>query len=175
MTPQAAPQPILRTDRLILRPFVEEDAPRLAALAGTGRVADTTGLIPHPYSPEVTEPVLLRPGVIPLPEIEEAIGPVRIAPNPVEGPHASPGMHVRHYRRRTRLLLLGDGEAAPPGRGAWLRIGREMPSDPVAYAASLYGALHRPDTEGWDWIAVERPPETPKWSGVLDRLRRAAG
>jgi L-threonylcarbamoyladenylate synthase len=122
----------------------------------------------------VKEPVLLRPGVIPLPEIEAAIGPVRIASNPMQGPHASPGMHARHYRPRTPLLLLGAGDAAPPGRGAWLRIGREMPSDPTGYAASLYGMLHRLDTEGWDWIAVERPPDTSEWAGVLDRLRRAA-
>jgi L-threonylcarbamoyladenylate synthase len=30
------------------------------------------------------------------------------------------------------------------------------------------------DAEGWEWIAVERPPETPEWAGVLDRLKRAA-
>jgi L-threonylcarbamoyladenylate synthase len=49
-----------------------------------------------------------------------------------------------------------------------------MPADPLAYAAILYETLHRLDTEGWDWIAVERPPDTPAWSGILDRLKKAA-
>jgi L-threonylcarbamoyladenylate synthase len=100
---------------------------------------------------------------------------VRIAAAPAEGAHESPGMHARHYRPRTPLLLLRAEDALPPGRGAHLRIGREMPADPAAYAATLYGTLHRLDREGWDWIAVERPPEIPEWAGVLDRLRRAAG
>jgi L-threonylcarbamoyladenylate synthase len=122
----------------------------------------------------VDEPMLLRPGVIPLPEIEALIGKVRPAEMPADGGHASPGMHARHYRPRTRLLLLHEGDAAPQGRGVWLRIGREMPADPSAYAAALYGTLHRLDAEGWEWIAVERPPESPEWAGVLDRLCRAA-
>ncbi|MBZ5586219.1 MAG: threonylcarbamoyl-AMP synthase [Acidobacteriia bacterium] len=123
----------------------------------------------------VEAPVLLRPGVIPLPEIEALIGPVRTAAAPAEGPHASPGMHRRHYRPATPVYLLGPGENPPPGRGAWLRMGREMPADPRAYAAALYQKLHALDGEGWEWIAVERPPDTPEWAGVLDRLRRAAG
>jgi L-threonylcarbamoyladenylate synthase len=49
-----------------------------------------------------------------------------------------------------------------------------MPADPQAYAAVLYETLHRLDAEGFEWIAVERPPDTPEWAGVLDRLRRAA-
>jgi RimJ/RimL family protein N-acetyltransferase len=44
--------PVLHTARLVLRPFREEDAPLLARLAGTHRVADTTASIPHPYSEE---------------------------------------------------------------------------------------------------------------------------
>jgi L-threonylcarbamoyladenylate synthase len=122
----------------------------------------------------VNAPVLLRPGVIPLPEIEALIGPVETAAAHGPGAHASPGMHRRHYRPATPLYLLGVGECPPEGRGAWLRIGREMPANPLEYAAVLYDTLHRLDAQRLDWIAVERPPETPEWAGVLDRLRRAA-
>jgi RimJ/RimL family protein N-acetyltransferase len=45
-------QPVLNTERLVLRPFVPEDASLLAQLAGKHRVADTTASIPHPYSPD---------------------------------------------------------------------------------------------------------------------------
>jgi L-threonylcarbamoyladenylate synthase len=122
----------------------------------------------------VGAPVLLRPGVIPLPEIEALIGPVGMAADPGEGAHEAPGMHPRHYRPATPLYLLGPGEAPPAGKGVWLRIGREMPADPRAYAAALYETLHRLDERRPDWIAVDRPPDTPEWAGVLDRLRRAA-
>jgi L-threonylcarbamoyladenylate synthase len=121
----------------------------------------------------VEEPTLLRAGVIPLPDIEALIGPVKIAAPPGAGPHASPGMHRRHYRPRTPLLLLAPGECPPQGNGVWLRPGREMPADAAAFAAALYDTLHRLDAQNLDWIAVVRPPDTPEWAGVLDRLRRA--
>jgi L-threonylcarbamoyladenylate synthase len=120
------------------------------------------------------EATLLRAGVIPLPEIEALIGPVRLAETSTEGPHQSPGMHARHYRPKTRLYLLASGDAAPPGQGAWLRLGREMPANPREYAAALYDALHRLDRQSLDWIAVECPPNTPEWAGILDRLKRAS-
>jgi L-threonylcarbamoyladenylate synthase len=120
------------------------------------------------------EPVLLRPGVIPLPDIEALIGPVPVAAALPAGGHPAPGMHERHYRPKTPLHLLRAGDRPPDGRGAWLYIGHEMPAEPRAYAAALYETLHRLDRQGLDWIAVERPPDTPEWAGVLDRLRRAA-
>jgi L-threonylcarbamoyladenylate synthase len=118
----------------------------------------------------VDTPKLLRPGVIPVTELEAIVGPIG-RPDP-EAPHESPGMHARHYRPRTPLYL---GIEARPGRGAVLRIGKELPGDPRQYAAVLYDTLHRLDAEGLDWIAVEPPPDTPDWAGVADRLRRAAG
>ncbi|MFN7994361.1 MAG: L-threonylcarbamoyladenylate synthase [Bryobacteraceae bacterium] len=136
--------------------------------------ASTVGIESTVLSLAGEAPVLFRPGVIPLPEIEALIGPVGVAAGPAQGPHLSPGMHPHHYSPRTRLLVVSRSAVALPGRGAWLRIGQEMPSDPLAYAAALYDRLHRLDSENLDWIAVERPPDTPEWAGVLDRLTRAA-
>jgi L-threonylcarbamoyladenylate synthase len=117
------------------------------------------------------EAMLLRPGVIPLPDLEALIGPIRIAGAVGEGAHDSPGMHERHYRPRTPLVLFRAGESLPAGRG----VRAEMPADPREYAAALYETLHRLDAEGLDWIAVDEPPDAPEWAGVRDRLRRAAG
>jgi L-threonylcarbamoyladenylate synthase len=67
-------------------------------------------------------------------------------------------------------VLLRDGGPLPAGKG----VKAEMPADPREYAAALYETLHRLDAEGFDWIAIDAPPDAPEWAGVLDRLRRAA-
>lgn len=114
------------------------------------------------------EPIILRPGMI-------SQGMVVAAQVP-QGAHASPGQHKRHYQPKTPLYL---GSAPETGRGIWLwldtpRAGLRMPREPRGYAAVLYETLHRLDKQGWDWIAVERPPAAPEWQGILDRLMRAA-
>ncbi len=131
-----------------------------------------------------TPPRLLRPGMITRAQIEAVIGPVeagrRIEDNTAA--HLSPGLHARHYSPRTPLFLLVPGEPLPPGRGAHLWLTQpggaahavRMPGQPEAYAAVLYEVLHREDARGWDWIAVERPPETPEWEAIRDRLERAS-
>jgi len=122
--------------------------------------------------------VLLRPGMVTQSEIEAVIGPVLTAfsapegahPSPGMQSHASPGLHSRHYSPKTPLILLDRGQAPPRGRGVRL----QMPIDPGEYAAVLYEKLHQADREGWDWIAIEKPPEGEQWAAIRDRLERAA-
>jgi L-threonylcarbamoyladenylate synthase len=79
-------------------------------------------------------------------------------------------------------VLLEAGAELPPGRGVHLWLTRpagaakdiRMPPEPARYAAVLYETLHGLDAEGWDWIAVEPPPDTPQWAAIADRLWRAA-
>lgn len=48
-------QPVLDSQRLILRPFVSSDAVSVERLAGAHEVADTTLNIPHPYPPDAAQ------------------------------------------------------------------------------------------------------------------------
>jgi L-threonylcarbamoyladenylate synthase len=123
-------------------------------------------------------PLLLRPGMITAVQLEDMIGEVRVLGAPGDGPHLSPGMHPKHYSPRTPLVL----HLPQTGRGAYLWFTHpaeavksiRMPADPAHYAAELYGILHALDEEALDWIAVEPPPDSPEWTGINDRLRRAA-
>ncbi len=120
-------------------------------------------------------PLLLRPGMITREEIETVIGPVEVRTAASErAAHPAPGMHPRHYSPRTPLLLVRGGALPSSGRGVYLCHGESMPADPRQYAAALYATLHRCDEQGYDWIAVEEPPEGPEWAAIRDRLRRAA-
>ena len=115
-------------------------------------------------------------------EIEEVIGPVVVSPAPATGAHPSPGMHRRHYSPRTPLVLVDNAQLPSRGCGAYLWIGNiaaaarmiQMPDNPRDYAAALYETLHQLDAQGFDWIAVEKPPPAPDWAAIHDRLERAA-
>lgn len=119
---------------------------------------------------------LLRPGMISFGDLETTVAEPGSA-------HPAPGMHPRHYSPRTPLILVDSARDLPDRHGAflwWKRSGitarsLRMPHDPAEYAARLYSALHEVDRQNWPWIAIEKPPATPEWSAIHDRLRRAAG
>ena len=117
---------------------------------------------------------LLRPGMISLGELETKAKP--------EGADPSPGMQPRHYSPRTRLLLVDSPKDLPDRAGAYVWRKKSglvgcsvrMPLTPDQYAARLYAVLHELDQQALPWIAVEKPPDTPAWAAIHDRLRRAA-
>ena len=115
-------------------------------------------------------PAILRPGMITQAELERVTGVAW--EREMDLPHVSesPGLQARHYAPRTPFYVLEAGAIKPPGRGRVI----DMPSDAQRYAAALYAELHAADSEGWDWIAVHKPPETPEWAGIQDRLKRAS-
>jgi len=132
------------------------------------------------------QPILLRPGGIPRTEIESVIGPIATAGDPASGPHAAPGMHPRHYSPRTTLYLATNGKLPDPGQGQGLYLRHlhppsrtdiiihQMPQSVADYATVLYEVLHQADAGNYNWIAVDRPPSTPEWEAIHDRLKRAA-
>lgn len=115
-------------------------------------VIDVTGSTPR----------LLRPGGISKAQIEAMLG------RSIEEGHSterrSPGMYPRHYAPRTPIRLVSALEG---------RSGVALNEDPIAYGASLYATLHDLDSMGLQEILIERPPDSPEWEAVWDRLRRA--
>lgn len=121
---------------------------------------------------------VLRPGMA---FVDEA-APTSTTTEEEDAGHRSPGQHKKHYSPRTRVLLVNRGHLPQQGRGAYLWFAYNaaaawklrMPEQPEAYAAKLYSVLHDLDRKGYDWIAVELPPQTPEWVAIRDRLTRAA-
>lgn len=110
-------------------------------------------------------PRILRPGMVSRTQIEDLIGPVEVGAG-----EESPGQHPKHYSPRTRVVI---GDSPREGRGVRLDSAN-MPHEAAAYAERFYGKLHDLDQQGYDWIAINLPPDTPEWAGVRDRIIRAA-
>ncbi|MES2261124.1 MAG: L-threonylcarbamoyladenylate synthase [Pseudomonadota bacterium] len=135
-------------------------------------------------------PVLLRPGHIGAQDIFEAIGVMPNLPD-LGAPRAS-GTLESHYAPKAPVALV-PGAALPDTLDRLAAQGRkvavihytaqpqakagphqQMPADAAGYAFGLYASLRAMDRSGAELILVETPPQQAAWSGVNDRLRRAA-
>jgi L-threonylcarbamoyladenylate synthase len=145
-------------------------------------------------------PCILRPGMIPAASLQAVAGrTVAAAPAEAGGPSGilrSPGRLKKHYSPRARLVLLAWADDADLRRQlAGLKLGPAgchvlahehipspdefarvcvIPHDAAAFARALYAELYSCDALGAAVIVVEQPPDTPAWTGIMDRLRRAA-
>lgn len=122
---------------------------------------------------------VLRPGAITLAQLAE------LAPTTDRSEHASPrvsGALDSHYAPHTpaRLCERSVIESAPDTSAVLCfaplpsgRRGIAVADDPAVYAQHLYAALRELDALSSEEILIERPPTTPPWRAVLDRLQRA--
>ncbi len=113
-----------------------------------------------------------------------------------EGALKSPGLLRKHYSPKAKLVIwdwLNDADLESQIRhrssaishthiiahtkipsGEKLAGVSVIPHDVEAFARALYAELHRCDEAGVELIVVEAPPDSPEWSGIADRLQRAA-
>ena len=142
-------------------------------------------------------PTLLRPGVLTRQAIEQALGQPLHAPG-LNAPKAS-GTLEAHYAPRAKVRLMSADELRaaftllqsvaaadkpvaavysrtvfPPASCAAQWPHRRMPDNAPAAAHQLFAAMRALDDTQAPLLWIERPPETPEWEGVRDRLQRAA-
>ena len=127
---------------------------------------------------------ILRPGAITAAQIAHLTDFVTTAPA-LEKPRVSGALNS-HYAPRTPTQLRDRGEIeafADTTADAVLFLsiaalpasyeGIALSANPAEYASALYAALRALDARGAKQILIERPPATPDWVAVWDRISRA--
>ncbi len=147
----------------------------------------------------VSPPRVLRPGMIHAESLAAVGGEIQNPESRIQNPESalrSPGLLAKHYSPKAKLVVLDwHDEAELRGQlaarnfepatsfviahthipaGEHFADVSVMPHDAEAFARALYGELHHCDAAGAQLIVVEAPPDSPEWSGIADRLRRAA-
>jgi L-threonylcarbamoyladenylate synthase len=146
----------------------------------------------------VSPPKILRPGMIHAESLSAVGGEVASDEWRVTSQVTlrSPGQLAKHYSPRAKLLVLQwEDDAALQAQLSTLNSSpvtcfviahtkipagfsatnvSVIPHDAEAFARALYAELHRCDAAGAQLIVVEALPASPEWSGIADRLRRAA-
>ncbi len=143
----------------------------------------------------VLPPAILRPGMIDPAALEAVVGPLRSRIPETGETLRGPGLLLKHYAPKARLVIWSGQPADLESWIAELRVPRQhvhllvrtsvgpytgfgrvclMPLHPRRYAQVLYSELHKSDDAGAQLIVVEAPPGTPEWQAINDRLQRAA-
>lgn len=147
----------------------------------------------------VSPPRILRPGMIHTESLAAVGGEIQNSKSRIQSPETalrSPGLLAKHYSPQAKLMVLAWRDERelrsqlsvfnfqlstthviahtqiPAGFDA--ATVSVIPHDAEAFARALYAELHRCDAAGAKLIVVEAPPDLPAWSGIADRLRRAA-
>ena len=141
-------------------------------------------------------PQILRPGMIHAESLVAAGLTVLSGSSGEKGTLKSPGQLEKHYAPKAKLLLLNWRDEADlkfkiqnsnsrisnchviahtaiPSAEHFARV-CVIPHDAEAFARAIYAELHHCDEAGAQTIVVEAPPNALEWSGIADRLRRAA-
>jgi L-threonylcarbamoyladenylate synthase len=131
-------------------------------------------------------PRVLRPGAISQQQLEDALG-VAVAIGAADSTIRSPGQMPRHYAPTTPAILSESPWSEPRAASRHAAVlhfsdkpenapsanAIKLPTNPFAYAAGLYTALHLLDRAYVELIVIETPPEGDEWIAVRDRLSRA--
>jgi L-threonylcarbamoyladenylate synthase len=145
----------------------------------------------------VSPPGILRPGMIYAESLAAVAGNIgHRTSNTEHRTLRSPGLLAKHYSPKAKLVVLSWRDDADlrsqlstfnfqpstcfiiahtkiPSGENFARVS-VIPHDAEAFARAIYAELHRCDKADAQLIVVEAPPELPEWSGIADRLRRAA-
>jgi L-threonylcarbamoyladenylate synthase len=144
-------------------------------------------------------PEILRPGMIHAQSLIAVCGEIQRSKFRIQNsefPFRSPGLFSKHYSPKAKLLVLNWRDEAdlafqlstlnPQPSTCFVIAHTKIPSvesfagvsviphDAEAFARAIYAELHRCDEAGAEMIVVEAPPNLPEWSGIADRLQRAA-
>ncbi len=130
-------------------------------------------------------PKVLRLGGLSMEALETALGQKLEIQRSSSNPKA-PGMLLKHYAPRVRMLWEADAPALLPAKTACLRFSSPHPKLPLAQqwilsaegslaqaASRLFAALRDMDAAALDLILVERFPEQGLGLAINDRLSRA--
>ena len=129
-------------------------------------------------------PVVLRPGHISAAQIEQVLNRPLGSKQAPDTPRVS-GALKAHYAPTTPLYLVKNADLEHLDQANTVLVAYKAPvnskihvykapAQAELYASQLYAMLRQLDTQGYEAIYVQQPPDTADWEAVNDRLGRAA-